>query len=167
MDDHDDRSGWSWFGGWTLLYAANLIVPLMFGSSITADGGRAGMWLVVATLWAAGFAAGYRWGEMRRALAVGGILAALTQIYPLPHMFAGLLALAAWRRLAGEAPNEYPHDTLHSDLGGFAVTLMSGGLAMVFAIMVGFLLISVRRGREAEPSPKGHADGLWDRQLDG
>lgn len=121
-----------WLEAWSAVFAANLIVPLLFAWELTRGGGRIGMGCAIAWLWLAG-AFGLRHPRCPRfALLVGGWAVALSQTTPLLQMVCGAFALSCW--------HGGMHDKPLSEVGGFAVTALTGGLLLMAALLIGGIL---------------------------
>lgn len=117
---------------WTAVFAANLIIPLLYGWEVTRDGGRGGMGLAILALCLFGLVVSAQSRKMAWALALGGCLVALLQPVMVLHIFAGGLALNLWTgSIRGGGLSEF---------GGFAVTVMTGGPLMVLALVCGLVI---------------------------
>src|SRR5262245_3653235 len=68
---------------------------------LTLGPGRAGMFCAVVGLWALGQATCTLSGRAARALGVGGILVAASQVFPLAQVTAGVAAMRVWARVGG------------------------------------------------------------------
>ncbi len=151
---------------WTLVFALNLIVPLFFGWMMTADGGRFGMAAGIGLLWylgdrACGWTDG--WG---RALVSGGFVVALSQLFPLLQIWAGIvgtgIATALERVTSGEPR---VGGTLHTELGGLIATGVTGLCLMGVAAFCGGIGVWLTSRRSRVTPQRGSL--LYDRQLDG
>jgi hypothetical protein len=143
-----DGSGWTWAARWTIVFALNLIVPLLLGwDMMRLTGGRDGLILATAMLWATGFWIGWRTRDGRFVLLTGGIFVALTQFYPILQVMA---AIAGWCVARGIIFSWFPpgseiHEFAHTrfplspGLHGFTVTIITGGLLIVAAIVLGWV----------------------------
>ncbi len=135
-----------WHHAWTIVFAANLVVPTMFARGMVGETGRIGMGLAVGLLWLVGDLAGVRSPRRRPVLLAGGVAVALTQFFPVPQFVAGLLGLGAGR-LVGLIPDD--NDIiLGDDLAGpaaFVVTFVTGALLMLAVWLGGLVLEAIAR----------------------
>jgi hypothetical protein len=129
------------FGAWLFVFATNLAVPLLFSSSVTQAHGSLGMvFAILALLTLGGFLCTYH-RELSRALLIGGVLIAMTQLIPIPQILAGWIGLAIGNALGlaefsrGDQPAR-----LTSEFGGFVVTLITGGILITAAACIGLTL---------------------------
>lgn len=138
---------------WVIVFLLNLPIPVFFGSSVVASAsGYTGM-AVGCVLWC-GLGILLCFGQQAKhiqATTRGGLLVALSQFYPILHMFAGLLAGAVVAAVfgagnSGRGPlnmttNQVFTDLLHST----AMTLVTGALLIFVAFTVGHLVSFVVR----------------------
>jgi hypothetical protein len=73
------------------------------------------------------------------ALVVGGFLVALTQFFPLLHIVVGSLSLYVVS-VRGNPPEVSQPYTLHSEVGGFIATALTGLFFVSLALSVGWCL---------------------------
>lgn len=137
MSNGQARSDWKWSVWWSAVYAANLPVALFFGWIATEQGGRLGMAAGIAVLWTVGLAVCAWPGRLRQILVVGGWVVALSQMIVLPHIFIGTFALGSWGSITGANSGI---DGPLTEVGGFAVTLMTGQPLMLLALVIGCLM---------------------------
>lgn len=112
---------------WSLVFAANLVVPLMAGWQITEHGGRIGMSCAIVGYWFVGVVACARGWSVGLALILGGVLVAASQLLPLLQLMAGMFSLMAWSPPTG-GTEEWMYKLRLSELGGFTVTTLTGGI---------------------------------------
>lgn len=122
-------SGWLW--GWAAVLLANLVVPLWFGSSVTANCGQMGMCLGILVVWLLGHFIVARLNRLRGPLVVGGVVVALSQYILIGHIVAGLIAMSAVNQVA-EGPM--------TNARAFAVTLLTAAQLAVAALAFGLPL---------------------------
>jgi hypothetical protein len=120
---------------WTVVLAANLIVPLPLGLEITEGGGRIGMALAILAWWTLGLIACGRHPDLARSLIVGGLVVGLSQLVPVLQVAAGFAALGTWRADV----------RTFGGLDGFAVTALTGGELLAAAYACGRLALAVTR----------------------
>ena len=109
-------------------------------------GGRWGMLVAIGVLLVlgSGVCIGHR--KAGTALIAGGVIVSLTQIFPLPHIVAGMIGL----ELADKAGMIDDAVKLPSILGGFVVTFVTGGLLIALAGAIGAIVHLVRDWSRSE-----------------
>jgi hypothetical protein len=134
------RWDWGWAVAWTLVYGANLFVPLMFGMSATAGGGWVGMGVAVVAIWSAGLVACQRPGRLRMALVIGATAVGLSQVVPFLHIISGMIAIGTWEKVSGDIVGvDIGGDGPGlSESGGFAVTVMTAQPLILIALVFGY-----------------------------
>lgn len=121
-------------GLWTAVFAANLPVLVAFAVNVAAGGGWVGMLVAGVAYWLAGLVV-VQLEAVRPILLVGSAMVALTQIFPLLHVVAAVVAANLWERLSGERldlDGDEPTQRL-SEVGGFVVMVLMCGLLLVVA----------------------------------
>ncbi len=84
---------------WLLAVLINLPIPVMFGSGVVVGPARFGMLLGIIAVYAVGvWCCTMQSGTMWR-LIVGSLLTALSQLWPVLHMFVGLIAMGISRAI--------------------------------------------------------------------
>lgn len=131
---------------WFFVFALNLIVPALIGWQMTEDGGRIGMLAAGMLLLAVGYWICAVARQLGFALVVGGVAVALSQVFPILQMTAGIVscALAEAMGLYSSGDDVNPLGTVAGDVGSFALTLITGGLLMAAALAVGLALRVLR-----------------------
>jgi hypothetical protein len=119
--------------GWIAVFLLNMVVPLLFGWSMTRDGGRVGM--AVASL--ALFAVGCGICTARRGL-VAPLFVGLSQVVPVLQILAGSIGVEVALALRVAVGSDL--STRLTEAGGFVVTLVTGGLLMAASLVAGLLL---------------------------
>lgn len=128
---------------WGVVFAGNLLIPLLVGWGVTQDGGRWGMLAAVALLFVVGCWLCAAVPRVARALLVGSVAVGLTQAIPVLQLMAGIAALGLVELLRLDtgfndaAPR--PH-TMTNELSGFVATLVTGGLLMTAALVAGLAI---------------------------
>ena len=126
---------------WFFVFAANLIVPLFFGLGMTNEGGRWGMATALSLIWFFGHMCCSRSKEMGCILVVGGLLVAITQIFPMLHIVAGMTSLGIIAKLnLAEVENSTRYPILRTELSGFIATLLTSIQLLVAACIGGVVL---------------------------
>ncbi|MEM8679391.1 MAG: hypothetical protein AAGF97_08570 [Planctomycetota bacterium] len=117
------------------MFAINLIVPLMWATSLVNRHGKVGMLAAIPVLYLMGWATCRIHPVCARSMLNGGALVALTQLFPILQILAGLFALSVVGfedRFDQVASVGFPNER-----GGFLVTLLVGGLLMGLAFSLG------------------------------
>lgn len=140
--------------GWTLIFLINLPEPLSMLSEGVYEHGAAGMFVAAAVLFLLGGAVCTAQRNLGLTLVFGGVPVGLSQVFPILQFMAELIAIGI-----GEAMGvvEYIGEVGHrdmvwraaSELGGFAVTFLTGGLLMGAAIAFGLAIRAVLPGRNS------------------
>ncbi len=103
MNDTPPRFAWDLVGWWTLVFVANLPVPLLGSWGAVLHGYACGVFGGIAMLYLLGAAVcGLRW-RVGRSLVGGGALVALTQLFPLLQVFSGIFAMVVWSVVTGSS----------------------------------------------------------------
>ncbi|MGE3776126.1 MAG: hypothetical protein AB7F89_02990 [Pirellulaceae bacterium] len=125
---------------WPVVYGLNLVVPLLIGSDVTREHGRAGMWLAVVFLLAAGWAFCLWLPSAGRRVIWGAAVFALSQAFPIVQILAGAWSIGLAESCGmGVEPDEMI-GKISNNLGGFVVTLLVGAMLLGCAASVGFLV---------------------------
>lgn len=140
-----------WHLGWAVVFAANLIFPMLLGWGETRDGGRTGMFAAVALLWLAGHLAIVRRPGLRLVLVAGGVCTAVTQLCPVLQFMAGAISLDVVGHPVVDRPEDgQPDPGPLSDGQGFAATLLTGAQLLVVATLCGLVIRGFRPAAGAE-----------------
>lgn len=133
------REGWYWHPAWAAVLAANLIVPAPLGWEVTRDGDRGGLVGGVALLWAAGHLLLARVPAAGRPVVLGGVVTALTQLFPVLQIMAGLTSL--WVVRMASDPDPDPDGGMSArgmtDAEAFAATLLTAAQVGMVALVCG------------------------------
>lgn len=121
---------------WTLVYAANLVMPALFGLPAVQGLGFAGVGLAIVALWFAGLHIGDKNPRLLRRLARGGIVVALSQLFPVLQVAAGTLALI-FTGVFPVAAVEGSVELISDPMRGFMATAMTGGFLLSAALLFG------------------------------
>lgn len=125
---------------WVAVFAANLIVPLLFGWGMAGPRGRSGLVAAAALILGLGSGLCYYRRDLAAPLVVGATLVALTQLFPLLQILAGVVGVGIVRSLGlmgggGDGPPQ-----ILGPLGGFVVTLVTGGILIAVSAGAGLFL---------------------------
>jgi MFS family permease len=143
------------FGTWIFVFAINMAVPLLFSSSMTEEHGKLGMAIALLASVACGcFLCAYH-RELALALIIGGVLVGLTQLFPILQFLAGIIGTAVGQALGlAEFGNDERGPRVTSELGGFVVTLVTGGILITAAALLGMAIRSlIARNRKRRSRP--------------
>lgn len=140
---------------WVAVYLLNLIFPLFAGWSVTGKGGRVGMFLGILLLLATGCLAVVKSRRFGIALVVGGVFVAVGQLLPIAQLGAGTIGLYA-AQLLGLVTLRWPDDDIgdiNGEPGGFVATVITGGLLMVPAAIIGMVFQAIWRAAATPGKP--------------
>jgi hypothetical protein len=119
-----------------------MAVPLLFSGPVTEQHGKLGMGVALVSFLACGcYLCAYH-RKLAVALLVGGVLVALTQLFPILQIVAGLIGMAVGQAFGQTSSGEdeaTPH--LTGELGGFVVTLITGGILIGAAACSGVAIL--------------------------
>ncbi len=126
---------------WVFIFAINMAIPLLFGASMTEQHGRLGMSVAALLLLVFGSFICAANRKLAVALLAGGALVALTQLFPILHIIAGMIGMSVGQAL-GHATLDTDDDPsrITSELGGFIVTIVTGGILMAGSLFIGVVL---------------------------
>ena len=127
------KSPWAWAAAWSPVFGLNLIVPLVLGHRVLEGRGQAGMYSAVAFYWALGLMACAASPTFGRAMVKGGLITAYAQLAPVLQSAGGFAAVMI-----------VDHAGLKSrDLCGFIDVVITGGLLLMAAYMLGRLCVAI------------------------
>lgn len=141
-----------WMIAWTVVYGANLIVPLMFALGTVQGSGTLGMVLAMFVMWLVSLMICARARPVRSWLMAGGIAVAISQFMPILQIMAGMMGVGLASLLV-RGPAEAGDDDLVRGLGavgtsfplGLLATLLTGAALMVASLAIGFVLVGLAR----------------------
>ena len=138
--DYPDLRARVWtLASWIFVFGINLAVPLIFSSSMTDEHGKLGMFIAVTSLLFSGCLVCAVRRELAVSLLIGGALVGLMQVFPLLQFLAGVIGMAAGSCFGlAEFGGDERSPRLTSELGGFVVTLITGGSLMTAAACLGW-----------------------------
>lgn len=127
---------------WPLAFAGNLIVPILFADSLTTQAGKTGMAVAIMMILISGWLLGRRLPNLARRMTTGAILVALSQLFPILHIFAGLIGLQITILTGGaeHGTDDDPLGQITSEWGGFLCTLFTGSALIVAACLIGWIV---------------------------
>ena len=135
------RAGIMTYIGWVFIFVLNMAIPLLFSYSITREHGRAGVSVAVVFLLALGCYACAANRKLAAALMAGGVLVALTQMFPALHIVAGSIGISVGQALGLTDRGDAVRSPLvRSEFGGFVITFVTGGILMATAAGTGMFL---------------------------
>lgn len=133
--------------GWPVVYSLNVILPLMLAWGLTEQHGRYGMFLAMLLVLSGGWYVAARWTPLARRVIVGALPVALSQFFPILHIYLGMASIMLVGMATGN--NVYSGSggpPIASEPAGFAVTmLVGGGLLLCSAVIGGLLSLVVAR----------------------
>jgi hypothetical protein len=113
-----------------------------------------GMGAAVLALGSAGLVLCQRPGRFRLALVIGATAVGLSQVVPVLHIVAGVVAIETWEFASGANVNVTTGRGL-SEVGGFAVTVMTAQPLILAALLFGYAFCWMREW----PAPSAVAEG--------
>ena len=140
-----DPSLTGFFFLWLIVFAANLVVPLIFASSLIQQAGRIGMIVAIVSFLIAGWYFGVRFPKIRSRMLTGGTIVAASQLFPVHHIIAGSIAFKV-TRLAGGAiwpTDDDPFGRIATEFGGFLCTSVTGAILLSISMAIGWLVVSI------------------------
>lgn len=146
--EETDRATLWWLRvGWSLVFVANLPVPLLCGLALTGWGGRLGMLAAIGVLYIGGWESCRSYRRLASVIIAGGTLVALAQGYPLGHICAGTISIGISRGLKLVSYGE----NISGALGGCVVTLLTGEILLAAALVAGMMIALLYRIAELLP----------------
>lgn len=143
--------------GWTALFLLNMPLPLLFAGEVTRNHGRSGVFVASAALWLLGCWVCVAQRKTGFALAVGGAPVALSQIVPFLQIMAGMVALTAGEFFQQIENKDDALGQVVSEPGGFLLTMITGGLLMSAALVLGLLMRALMPARWREGASPGNS----------
>jgi hypothetical protein len=144
---------------WAAVLAANLPIPILFGMGCTEGPSRVGMFAGVGLIWLLGHVACRT--NPRAALPVmyGGWIVAASQFWPAAQMMAGMIGL--WAASFGTPTQDDRLPEASGALAGFTATIVTGGLLLAVAAILGLGIWALFSSGSAHPDkPKVRLDEL-------
>jgi len=139
---HGETFDTSAFVAWTFVFAANLIVPLLFGWGLTQDHGRTGRLVALVGFLGAGCAFCLSRPIAARKSIAGSVITGVSQVFPILHIISGEITLEITLRFGFVVINNASpmgHD-VSGQAEGFLLTLIVGCTLLVCAAGAGQLL---------------------------
>ena len=143
---------------WAIVFGLNMVLPLLFSVELTQHHGRLGMCAASLVLLIAGWVLCALSARTARKLILGAAIVALTQFFPILQIVTGSVSMgiAASFQLADGGggdldPDEGGFPEITSELGGFMVTILVGGILLTFASLIGLVLSLVFPQRSLKP----------------
>ena len=132
---------------WVFVFALNMAVPLLFSSSLTREHGKLGMSLAALLLFASGCYICAVARKLAAALIAGGVLVALSQLFPILQIIAGMIGMSVGETLGLARIGDGHPTQLFNEYGGFVVTFATGAILMAAAASAGMLMRSITPAR--------------------
>jgi hypothetical protein len=132
------RSGWLLAIEWSAVFLFNLIVPALFGWSMTSTSAKLGSIAACLCILAIGYAGCARGPLLMLTIIRGSALIALTQVVPVLQIFCGMLAIQSLIFLGWIQEGNF-HQMLQSAVSGFFVTWITGSLLIATGFLAGLL----------------------------
>jgi hypothetical protein len=143
---------------WVAVFFFNMAFPLSVAWSMTGKTGRIGISIAGLVLIAAGCWICAKYRKVGILLVIGGIPIGFTQVYPVLQIIAGVVGLGVGQVLGLIVKGDDADRNLGiTELGGFIVTSITGGILMTISAGSGILVERLilnrwrrRRGRSSE-----------------
>ena len=136
--------GWFQQVRWPAVFALNLIVPLMLATNFVPEKGNVGLASAIVVLYLAGWLFCRLGPECERSLIRGGALIALTQLFPILQVLAGLLAFGIMASLGAAVDADNANFGIQRERDAFAITMMVGLMLMSLAAGLGVLVATIQ-----------------------
>jgi hypothetical protein len=111
---------------WALAFGLNLVVPLVFGWTMTSEGGRFGMAAAVGVLWYLGHRLCEESEECSHTLPIGGFIFAATQVCPILQISSGVLSVGIAIALGQGSDSDWGPPGIRTESGGPIATGLTG-----------------------------------------
>jgi hypothetical protein len=131
---------------WACVFGANLMIPLLFGWDRTSHRGTFGLVGAVATLWITSSALLLMYRKLAAPVIVGSILVAVSQVFPILQVLAGVLSFALAESMGLTEAEDLGPGRIESFSGGFLVTFGTGLLLMAGGAGCGLLIRLITPG---------------------
>lgn len=132
---------------WPIVFALNLIVPLLFGGQLVRENGMIGLSVAVGFFLIAGWYVCYASPAVARRLLVGSSITAITQLFPVIQLIAGILALGAVSTLGLSVDDgDLGIGQISNDAGAFLATMITGSIIAAVAMLFGLTGVFVGGG---------------------
>ncbi len=155
------RSGVLTYIAWVFVFAINMAIPLLFGTSMTEQHGRLGMSVAALLLLVFGCFICAANRKLAVTLLAGGAVVALAQLFPILHIIAEVIGMSVGQALGhATLDGDDGPSRITSEFGGFIVTFVTGGILMAGGLFMGVLLrfvTSFRSRRTLSSSPEGNS----------
>jgi hypothetical protein len=144
---------------WPMVFALNLIVPLVLGASLIGGTAHWGLLVALCILLGIGWCICLLGPTSSARTVGGGLFVAISQLVPVLQLSAGAIAI----RVTGAAGLVDVHwwesaPQIDSNLGSFVVTLVTGGLLFGASQVAGFLAQQLFRFARSDRAPGGCGD---------
>jgi hypothetical protein len=135
------RRQWMIYPAWVAAFLFNMAFPLAVAWSMTDRTGRIGMFVAAFVLVVAGCLICAKARQLAIYLVTGAIPVGLSQAVPILQIVAGSAGLAAAQVLGLIVRGDDTDRNLGmSELGGFIVTMITGGILMTMGAATGFVI---------------------------
>lgn len=158
------RFDWTLAKKWAIVFAVNLIVPLLLGISTITPSGRFGMYAAFAVVYWVGLSVCGSRFRVGRSLVVGGAVLSVSQFYPVPQVLFAVFADGTWKLFGGrtivdvEGAWENGASAIENTLGAFLVVLFASWWMCLLAILLGACIRYYREDFPLWRNPPANAD---------
>lgn len=134
---------------WVLVFFLNLPVPLLLASEVCNSlHSIGGLIIGIVVCGVVTFYLVHKYRLIGISLCYGGACLALLQFLPILQIAAGLIAMESWRQMSGVRASNLGDDPATQFLGAIAVTIQTGQLLLMAALIAGSILQLIFRTSE-------------------
>lgn len=141
--DSVSRPNLPWAGSWTAVFAANLLIPLLYSPHVLGTGGELGAALGTCLIFSVSILIQSQFPETICIMQRGGIAVAVSQLIPVVQIFSGMFAIGFAEHYGVLAPltsEQIEIDRICDPMGvgsAFVVSFLTGVCVLVVAAFAG------------------------------
>ena len=129
---------------WALSTCLNAVVPMMFASAIVHQNAYWVVVLGVILVFVTGALVSIRFPQVQRPLLAGSYAMGLAQLFPIIHVFAGIIAYTILQAMGLTVPQgDFFNTPMVSPLSILLLTFLVAAMLAVVAVGIGFILIMI------------------------
>ena len=126
---------------WPVVLGLNLIVPLLVASELLGTRGWTGVVVAIVVNLLVGFWLCHVLPGLMKRLIVGAAVVALSQLVPVLHLIAGMIAFVVGESIGLIEESELNGPEIGTAISGGVLTTLTGGVLMVASIAIGSVLV--------------------------
>jgi len=158
-ENSSNRSPRRFLWRWALTICFNAVVPMIFATAIVHPTAYWVMVLGLLLIFLAGALLWIRFPRVERPLLAGSYALGLTQLLPIPHVFAGVVAYRFLQAIGlSSTQDQVPNSELTSPVGvlflTFTVAAMLGTVAIAFGATLILVIDRLKLPRKRVASPQ-------------